>query len=138
VLVKPADLGQLRALLTQWLPPASIADLPEQAIDIKQMEEAFGNDKAKFSHLLPSIRKTLREQVAILKTALAGGELTNIKTLAQTLCGSAAVMGAKDLLGVCERLAELPSDSDAAARSRLSREFATQAQRTLDALEVLG
>lgn len=138
VLVKPADLGQLRALLTKWLPPASIADLPGQAIDIKQMEEAFGNDKSKFSHLLPSIRKTLREQVAILNTALAGGELSDIKTLAQTLCGSAAVMGAKGLLGVCERLAPLPSDSDADARSLLSREFAAQAQRTLDALEVLG
>ncbi len=138
VLVKPADLGQLRALLTKWLPPASIADLPGQAIDIKHMEEAFGNDKAKFSHLLPSIRKTLREQVAILNTALAGGELSDIKTLAQTLSGSAAVMGAKGLLDVCERLAALPSDSDAAVRSRLSREFAAQAQRTLDALEVLG
>ena len=138
VLVKPADLGQLRALLTKWLPPASLADLPGQAIDIKQMEEAFGNDKRKFVHLLPSIRKTLREQVAMLNTALVGGELSDIKTLAQTLCGSAAVMGAKGLLGVCERLATLPRDSDAAARSLLSREFAAQAQRTLDALEVLG
>ncbi len=138
VLVKPADLGQLRALLTQWLPPAAVAELPGQAIDIKQMEEAFGNDKAKFSHLLPSIRKTLREQAAILNTALAGGDLSDIKTLAQTLCGSAAVMGAKGLLDVCERIAALPSESDAAARSLLSREFSAQAQRALDALEVLG
>jgi signal transduction histidine kinase/DNA-binding NarL/FixJ family response regulator len=138
VLVKPADLGQLRALLSKWLPPASMADLPVQAIDIKQMEEAFGNDKAKFSHLLPSIRKTLREQVAILNTALTGGELGDVKTLAQTMCGSAAVMGAKGLLDVCERIGTLPVDSDASARSLLSREFTAQAQRTLDALEVLG
>jgi len=138
VLVKPADLGQLRALLVKWLPPSSIAELPDQAIDIKQMEEAFGNDKAKFSNLLPSIRKTLREQAAILNTALAGGELSDAKTLAQTMCGSAAVMGAKGLLDVCERIGALPHDSDAAARSLMSREFAAQAQRTLDALEVLG
>jgi signal transduction histidine kinase/CheY-like chemotaxis protein/HPt (histidine-containing phosphotransfer) domain-containing protein len=157
VLHKPADLAHLRELLARWLPAvmatettgapgatpamapgASHSEVESEALNAKLLQESFGNDRDKLRLLLPTIQKTLNEQIAAMNTALSARDLPHLKTWAHNLTGSAGLMGARALVAVCQRIEALADQGDVSALPELAHQFNTQAQRTLDALSRLG
>ena len=154
VLHKPADLARLRELLAHWLPgvtgvdiggnPASKAFEPlvnaseAPALDAKLLQESFGNDRDKLRLLLPTIQKTLNEQVAAMNAALSARDLPSLKTWGHNLSGSSGLMGAKALLEVSQRIEAMAATGDVSALSDLAHQFNIQAQRTKDALSRLS
>ncbi len=157
VLHKPADLAHLRELLARWLPAvmatettgapgatpamapgASHSEVESEALNAKLLQESFGNDRDKLRLLLPTVQKTLNEQIAAMNTALSARDLPHLKIWAHNLTGSAGLMGARALVAVCQRIETLADQGDVSALPELTHQFNTQAQRTLDALSRLG
>ena len=147
VLHKPADLASLREMLAHWLPATdatdqaapvvmgslhSVAEAP--ALDVKLLQESFGNDRGKLRLLLPTIQKTLNEQIAAMNAALSAGDLPKLKTWGHNICGSAGLMGAKALVEVSQRIEAMADSADLSALPDLMHQFNAQAQRTSDAL----
>ena len=138
VLVKPADMGQLRALLAKWLPPESVAAAPTQALDIKQMQEAFGGENGNLTSLLPSIRSSFNANLTEMRSTLQDGDLAAIQAHSHKMAGSAGLIGAQALMDVCQRIEALTQGEAEAALPALSRLYTVEAQRTMQALEDMG
>lgn len=138
VLVKPADMGQLRALLAKWLPPECVAAAPTQALDIKQMQEAFGGENGNLTSLLPSIRSSFSANLTEMRSTLQDGDLAAIQAHSHKMAGSAGLIGAQALMDVCQRIEALTQGEAEAALPALSRLYTAEAQRTMQALEDMG
>jgi CheY-like chemotaxis protein len=150
VLHKPADLAHLRELLAHWLPSfcaddaaAKAADPLDRdaelpALDAKLLHESFGNDSNKLRLLLPTIQKTLNEQISAMNAALSASDVPSLKTWGHNISGSAGLMGAKALMGVSQRIEAMADKGDVSALPELAHQFNTQAQRTTDALSRMG
>jgi CheY-like chemotaxis protein len=150
VLIKPADLVRLRELQMRWLPSVPVADdmakviepvdsaFEVEVLDAKLLQESFGNDSSKLRRLLPTIQKTLNEQIAAMNVAIDDRDLAAIKVMSHNMRGSAGLMGAKALMDVCVRLEALVDRGDVSDLGQLTDQFRILAQRTVDVLNSMA
>ncbi len=150
VLIKPADLVRLRELQMRWLPSVPVADdvakviepvdsaFDVEVLDAKLLQESFGNDSSKLRQLLPTIQKTLNEQIAAMNVAIDDRDLAAIKVMSHNMRGSAGLIGANALMGVCARLEALVDRGGVSDLGQLTDQFRILAQRTVDVLNSMA
>lgn len=129
VLTKPARIPQLKAFIDQWLPPAALP-----AIDQEAFEAVWGRSAAKMPNELKSVRTQVRAQAEALLTLLEGDNLLAIERASHTLRGTAGMIGAVALAGACAQIENATRDGDASKLTPLRAAFGDEARRVADAL----
>jgi two-component system sensor histidine kinase EvgS len=113
LLVKPANLSQLKTMLAKWLPisetdnsqitPAVSDAHSRQAtgtIDFAALSEAVP-DSTEHIHVLKKFQSHLRVDLTQLLENLEQGDRVNVEGTAHRMKGSCRMMGATDMAGAC-------------------------------------
>ena len=149
VLVKPSEIARLRTLLAKWLVaptdetpagPANTAGATAAevsfgaAIDPVFLDELAGDEPVARREFLAEVRTTVAAQVGTMTAALAGTDLATIRAASHKLQGSAGMIGALTLAGVCENIEVAAEAGDVHALVTLRVTFATELRRAMVAL----
>jgi CheY-like chemotaxis protein/HPt (histidine-containing phosphotransfer) domain-containing protein len=144
-LAKPVAIPTLTAALQRWLPhvAAQAADSPPPAgtpVDLPQLhrpppfdEEVLqaltgGNDDD-LRALVDDYLASTREDLAVLDTARAAGDLPGLTRQAHKLKGAARIVGALELAAAAERLEAAGRAGDWAAVLPLATDVSTAGER---------
>ncbi len=139
LLIKPADLSQLKKMVGNWLPHKnedSASALPP-AIDLAVLKETLGNNEALARELLEKIRAKLPAQINALADSLNGSDLIVTGKSAHRLKGAAGMIGARALTAACDAIEASASNGDLANVQALRGAFDHAAKRTIAALTML-
>ena len=134
VLTKPSELARLKALVTKWLPATSNAS---PAIDMRILNDAFGNDKAGMAEMISRIHGQVNTQIDALTTILDGADLKAIEQASHRLKGAVGMLGATDLAAVCDRIETAGRRGETSPLIGLRSAFADAAKRVKDELNAL-
>jgi len=136
LLVKPADLTQLRKVLVKWLPLTETEDASPVAtddyrsggpIDHKVLDTLMG-DGAPQAQVLKDFWTHIHADYIRLLEMLEQGDCADMERMAHRMSGSCCMVGAKSLSNVCTSVECLARDGDLAgaraARKTLDEAFA--------------
>jgi two-component system, NarL family, sensor histidine kinase EvgS len=111
LLVKPADLAQLKRMLEKWLPITAQAapDQPEapQAaaapplLDLTHLTVMCRGDSAAVRENLLEFRRTNDQDAVQLRQAVAQDDLARVEHATHRMLGSSGIVGAQDLASAC-------------------------------------
>jgi CheY-like chemotaxis protein/HPt (histidine-containing phosphotransfer) domain-containing protein len=111
LLVKPADLAQLKRMLEKWLPITAQAapDQPEapQAaaapplLDLTHLTVMCRGDSAAVRENLLEFRRTNDQDAVQLRQAMAQDDLARVEHATHRMLGSSGIVGAQDLASAC-------------------------------------
>ncbi|MDO8960404.1 MAG: ATP-binding protein, partial [Rhodocyclaceae bacterium] len=115
LLVKPADLAQLKQVLAKWLlivaearPEHPLAPAPQAgsppAVDVSVLAAQVGDDPATLREFLLDFRASAVGIAAELAAAIAAGDAPRVGALAHKLKSSARAVGALALGEICAEL----------------------------------
>ena len=123
LLVKPADLAQLKQALARWLPlpaqstpqsggaPAAPAG-QKPAVDVSVLESLVGDDAAVVREFLQDFRESTAAIVASLPSALLQGRAKDAAAAAHKLKSSARSVGAFKLGDLCNEIERVGNGGD--------------------------
>ncbi|MCX7168433.1 MAG: ATP-binding protein, partial [Rhodocyclales bacterium] len=127
LLVKPADLVQLKAVLRKWLPTgvagsvdtlAAVSPAPTLVpVDVSVLAALVGDDPATIREFLLDFRTSATSIAAELSAACAAGAAAQAEALAHKLKSSARAVGALALGELCAELEAAGKTGQAAALS---------------------
>lgn len=164
VLIKPADLGKLKAMLGKWLPAEVVKqlqtehNLPQdsspntghgtgqnrtqqiaghEAIDRNVLVQALGGNEIIAQELLREFYNGLPGRVEKMLVVLASGDSLAIRSAGHQFKGAAAMVGAKDLATICQQIEVASSVPDAAVLSKLKNAFTCEVERASQQLQQL-
>jgi len=112
-LSKPAQLNDLRMVLTRWLPPAPpparsatapALEAPVKALDVSVLEALVGGDHAIIGEFLLNFQSGARATARELRLAQDNGQVAQIAALAHKLKSSARAVGAMALGEICAEI----------------------------------
>ncbi len=141
LLVKPADLVQLKRMLEKWLPTAAQAapDQPEappapQAaaapppLDLTHLTAMCGGDSAAVRENLLEFRRTNDQDAVQLRQAVAQDDLARVAHATHRMLGSSGIVGAQDLARACRYInhASRAGDSETVAEGMQALEREVQ------------
>ena len=111
-LTKPTELGTLREKLTYWLgKPLALAKprgrtkaaRGDKLIDRARIEELAGGPEG-IAEVLSGLESAVRADIAELQSALARGDLPNVRSAAHRIKGAALSIGSERLAATAARL----------------------------------
>ena len=124
LLVKPADLSQLRKILAKWLPNTEAENLQLTpilnnandkqamgAIDYTELCKVVP-DSIEHSQVLHDFKSHILTDHNKLLEMVALGDPSNVERIAHRMKGSCQMVGAKDLAGVCLALEQTARQGD--------------------------
>jgi two-component system sensor histidine kinase/response regulator len=143
---KPLKQEQLAAALARWLPSAAAlksqtgaADpRPEGAVDREVLDGLRNVERAGTPGLVKKVTDLFLEetprQLADLRESAQRGDCARLAKLAHTLRGSAANLGAREMVRVCGELEALGQDGDISIVPSLVADLESQFASVRDAL----
>jgi CheY-like chemotaxis protein len=111
-LTKPTELGTLREKLTYWLGKPLALTKPrgrtkgvrgDKLIDRSRIEELAGGAEG-IAEVLAGLESAVRADIAELQSALARGDLSNVRSAAHRIKGAALSIGSERLAATAARL----------------------------------
>lgn len=131
LLVKPAELVQLKQLLGKWLPiDVDVAPAPQaatvSALDVSVLEGLVGDDPDVIRDFLRDFRASATAIGTQLAVANAAGDMSEVGDLAHKLKSSSRSVGALALSERCAELEASAATQDRAALAVLLRRFEHQ------------
>jgi PAS domain S-box-containing protein len=135
LLVKPAELVQLKQVLAKWLPAVAVPDLrgePAVAVppaptvttlDVGVLRTLVGDDPATIAEFLQDFRHSAASIAAELTTAWNAGDLASVGAAAHKLKSSSRAVGALALGELCARLEAAGKAGDGPAITARVPEF---------------
>jgi CheY-like chemotaxis protein/HPt (histidine-containing phosphotransfer) domain-containing protein len=141
LLVKPADLAQLKRMLEKWLPTAAQAapDQPEAPrappagaapppLDLSALTIMCGEDSAAVRESLLEFRRINDQDAAQLRQAVAQDDLERVMHATHRMLGSSGIVGAHELAGACRNInhASRAGDSETVAEGMQALESEVQ------------
>jgi PAS domain S-box-containing protein len=118
-LSKPVRVAHLESVLTRWLaaagmtptskvsaPPTNSPDIgsPSPSVDWEIFRELAGNDAARVQELSERYLRQTTEQLAKLRDAIATGAAADVKRIAHSATGSAAMCGMMPIVAILRDL----------------------------------
>jgi HPt (histidine-containing phosphotransfer) domain-containing protein len=133
---KPVTPEQLDAVLRRWLPgaedggelpPADLTPSGSETVDWEIVADLLSVTQPEFlAELLGVFTRETGTALASLRQAARVGDLPSIHRVAHRLRGSCATLGARRMMGQCDRLETLPPEEigvAAALIDEIEREF---------------
>ena len=124
-LVKPAQLGQLRGLLSRWLPETR-PQADKSVLDLDVLRELVGDDADTIHALLGDYLASAAAELEKIAAGIAGKDSQAVAFAAHKLKSSSRSVGAVGFGELCARLEAAGKASDTAAMADLRAEFASE------------
>ena len=102
LLVKPADMKQLRNVLTKWLVPGSRTRLVD-LFDLRILN-MIANDKASQLEVLNDFLRHIQTDIEKLRDHSKIGSLEDIENVAHKMKGASRMIGERDIADACETI----------------------------------
>ncbi len=151
LLVKPARLEQLRAVLENFLPSAmdnsmrlqtgqqaAVQSLsPPRTLDLEILRQVIPDESGQAS-VLRDFQSHIRADLVILLDALKSGELPQVESTAHRMKGASRMVGAVRMATACAVLEQAARDKDLTALDRTSAELAEAAMAFAAHIDEMG
>lgn len=111
LLVKPADMTQLRNILAKWLDRSTNKPVPDSPID-RSVLNTIVSDEAAQPQVLQDFLMHIRSDQEKLSGVFDKGSLDDIGNTAHRMKGSSRMVGAKHLADACEQLEQAAKNGD--------------------------
>lgn len=141
LLVKPANLAQLKRMLVKWLPTVAqaVPDRPEALaapsadaapppLDLSTLTIMCGEDSAAVRENLLTFRRVNDQDAVQLRQAVAQDDLERVVHATHRMLGSSGIVGAHDLASACRNInhASRAGDSETVAEGMQTLEREVQ------------
>lgn len=138
LLVKPANLAQLKRMLEKWLPITAQAapgqpETPQAAaapppLDLTRLTVMCGGDSAAVRENLLEFRRTNDQDAVQLRQAVAQDDLARVTHATHRMLGASGIVGAQDLARACRYInhASRAGDSETVAAGMQALEHEVQ------------
>lgn len=111
LLVKPADMSQLRNALTKWLDLSTNKQAPDSPID-RSVLNTIVSDEAAQMQVMMDFLKHIRSDQKKLSRMFKMGSLEEIANTAHRMKGSSKMVGASQLADACEQVEHAAKNGD--------------------------